>query len=99
MLHRAKLAPSRKQSSRINNWKAFGPTAEWSDGDAEYFKVTNQLADKYEWFAPQHEEQEPSTAPQQEEEKPEYGLTPKQIAALGLSGSQAHLPDPVSEPV
>jgi len=88
-----------------NNWKVFGPTAEYSDGDAEYFRLTSQLSDQYEWFAPgQQQEEEASASPDTEEQqqkqqqrviRPEFGMSPREIAALGLSGSQRNTPDPV----
>jgi hypothetical protein len=84
-----------------NKWKVFGPTNSYSDGDAEFYRVSNSLAQQYEWFAPRPEEEDPQTAAeeelqQQDPRKPLYGLTPQQIAALGLSGSRVNTPDPVS---
>lgn len=87
-----------------NNWKVFGPTAEYSDGDGEFFKLTSQLSDQYEWFAPPKEEEEmapvsPPLEQQQQQQRvarPEFGLTPREIAALGLSGAQRNAPDPVT---
>jgi hypothetical protein len=85
-----------------NNWKVFGPSAEYSDGDAEYFRLTSQLSDQYEWFAPRQGDEDASVAPEQEEGqqqqrviRPEFGLSPREIAALGLSGTRSNLPDPV----
>lgn len=70
------------------NWKVFGPTAEYSDGDADFYRVTNQLSDQYEWFAPGREPQPQAAEDAEQAESSEYGLTPNQIAALGLSGSR-----------
>ena len=90
------------------NWKVFGPTAEYSDGDAEFFRLTSQLSDQYEWFAPREQEpqQQPFGSPDEDEEllstqrqgrvaRPEFGMTPREIAALGLTGPQHGAPDPV----
>jgi len=82
--------PTRPQA--VPDWKVFGPTAEYSDGDAEYFRVTNQLADQYEWFAPR---QQPEEGVDEEQERSEFGLSPHQIAALGLSGPRSALPSSV----
>lgn len=97
------LLPLQRVASRstrrhvpLNNWKVWGPTAEYSDGDAEFFSVTNRLTDQYEWFAPKQDVQEPEPSEQVEEDKPPYGLTPKEIAALGLSGPRTNIPDSVS---
>ncbi len=88
-----------------NNWKAFGPTSEFSEGDADYFRLTNRLSEQYGLFRPPQEpDQEDSGIPSEAQQptllsdtgRPEFGLSPKQIAALGLSGPQASLPDPVS---
>eukprot|EP00877_Chromochloris_zofingiensis_P013748 jgi/Chrzof1/8627/Cz03g18040.t1_CLP1 len=94
------LLPLQRVASRstrrhvpLNNWKVWGPTAEYSDGDAEFFSVTNRLTDQYEWFAPKQDVQEPEPSEQVEEDKPPYGLTPKEIAALGLSGPRTNIPD------
>ncbi len=97
---------TRGSSVLCSNWKTFGPKVSHSDGDAEYYKVSNQLSQQYEWFAPKQdpEEQQPLQSEpeeterqqQQRRQRPEFGLSSKQIAALGLSGPQAHLPDPVS---
>lgn len=81
-----------------HKWQVFGPSSEYSDGDAEYFRLTNQLADQYEWFAPGRQQEEQAPAEEQQEDKPLYGLTPQQIAALGLSGPGINTPDPVSWP-
>lgn len=92
---RSKL--SKRSVDRViahNNWRVFGPSADYNDGDKEFFQLTNKLQDQYEWFAPQREElvEEPV------EDKPEFGLTPQQIRALGLSGSRtlASSVDPVT---
>mmetsp|Transcript_14514 Transcript_14514/g.31573 ORF Transcript_14514/g.31573 Transcript_14514/m.31573 type:complete len:430 (-) Transcript_14514:680-1969(-) len=105
-------ARSRTNQSPLvcNNWKVFGPSQEYSDGDAEYFQLTNRLTQQYEWFAPrpdQDVDSEDSSADgpspseqqrleQQRELRPEFGLSPKQIAALGLTGPQARLPNPAT---
>jgi hypothetical protein len=87
--------PLHRSHARLNSWKTFGPSSHFNDGDADFFRLTNKLSDQYEWFAPrQDEEQAEAEVPQ--EEKPLYGLSPKQIAALGLSGSRLNTPDPVS---
>jgi hypothetical protein len=92
-----------------NNWKVFGPSAEYSDGDADYYALSNRLSQQYDWFAPrgpQPEEGEeagpaPPTGsgelllPGREPLRPEYGLSAKQIEALGLSGPRTNTPDPV----
>ncbi len=77
------------------NWKVFGPTAEYSDGDADYYNTTARLADQYEWFAPGREGSAEAEEEQQREDA-EFGLSPRQIAALGLSGPRSSMPDPVS---
>jgi hypothetical protein len=88
------------------NWKAFGPTQDHADGDAEYFRLTNQLNQQHEWFAPRPDVSDDdamevgpsdssSTLLQDKRQRPEYGLSMKQISALGLTGNQARLPDPV----
>eukprot|EP00879_Flechtneria_rotunda_P001773 GHRR01001937.1.p1 GENE.GHRR01001937.1~~GHRR01001937.1.p1 ORF type:complete len:418 (+),score=128.96 GHRR01001937.1:210-1463(+) len=86
---------SRVLSAATSKWKVFGPAASYSDGDAEFFRLSNQLADQYEWFAPRPDQAE-EPEQQQEEDKPLYGLTPKQIAALGLSGARVDTPDPAT---
>jgi ATP-dependent Clp protease protease subunit len=89
------------------NWKAFGPTQDHADGDAEYFRLTNQLNQQHEWFAPRPDVSDDdamevgpsdssSTLLQDKRQRPEYGLSMKQISALGLTGNQARLPDPVT---
>ena len=100
--------PAQSQCSTVcGNWKAFGPTSEFADGDAEYFKVTNRLSQQHEWFAPRPEtvDEEGMEAGSSSSgsgllgdprQRPEYGLSVKQISALGLSGAQSRLPDPVS---
>ena len=97
-------------STVCSNWKAFGPTADHADGDAEYYRVTNRLSQQHEWFAPRPETSdedgmEPGSSGsssqllQDPRQRPEYGLSVKQIAALGLNGAQSRLPDPVSPSV
>jgi ATP-dependent Clp protease, protease subunit len=112
-------APLRSRSSTARpaaNWRVFGPSASYSDGDAEYFRLSSQLADQYEWFAPsgpqqQELDEDPAQLPYGDEEpqrrrplesqqnprRPLYGLTPQQIAALGLSGPRVDTPDPVRD--
>lgn len=90
-----------------NNWRVFGPTNSYSDGDAEYYATTNRLAQQFEWFAPGQDgqgEDQPSTSSPSVDERLErassrstWGLSEKQIAALGLSGPQLNTPDPVSD--
>lgn len=93
------ISPSKSRTvPAAHKWQVFGPSSEYSDGDAEYFRVTNQLADQYEWFAPGRQQEEQAAAEEQQEDKPLYGLTPQQIAALGLSGPGINTPDPVSWP-
>lgn len=79
----------------MQSWKTFGPTSTYNDGDADFYKLTNQLSDQYEWFAPGREPS-PEQQPEPEPEKPMFGLTPSQIQALGLSGRRLNTPDPVS---
>lgn len=105
---RARAAPAVVRSGHhqrvvvaaASKWKVFGPTNSYSDGDAEFYRVSNSLAQQYEWFAPRPEEQDNAAAEeellQQDPRKPLYGLTPQQIAALGLSGNRVNTPDPVS---
>lgn len=91
-----------------SNWKVFGPRSSHSDGDAEFYRVSNRLAQQYEWFAPGSEEeaaaaeaaelqqqQRQQLLVEQDHRKPLYGLTPQQIQALGLSGPRVNTPDPV----
>jgi hypothetical protein len=106
------LAPARasEQITRPSaaNWKVFGPTAEYSDGDADFYRLTSQLSDQYEWFAPRERDglgqqedgqQQQEGAPQQQQRRrqrrPEFGLSPREIQALGLSGTLRSQPDPV----
>lgn len=84
-----------------NNWRTFGPTSEYSDGDAEYFQLTSRLSQQYEWFAPRPQQEEETTSPEQDAQQPEegrqgatFGLTERQIHALGLSGPRTDMPDP-----
>lgn len=92
--------------SRIvcRNWKAFGPSAEYSDGDAEYYRLTDRLSQQYGLFAPQPEDVAEKQTPEVQgfglqlddnRHRPEFGLTQKQIAALRLGSPTARLPDPV----
>lgn len=107
------VAPPRQQATAAvrersvvahNNWRTFGPSAEHSDGDAEYYQLTNRLSQQYEWFAPRPggpEEDQSAASPAPEEqqassrENPAFGLSERQIRALGLAGPQANMPDPV----
>lgn len=100
-VHLGSRAQAKPTTVAYNNWKTFGPSQSWSDGDADYFQLTNKLSQQYEWFAPRPDAQpqevvEPQEQEQQEMSRPEFGLSPKQIAALGLAGPRANLPDPVS---
>jgi len=79
----------------LNSWKTFGPSSHYNDGDADFFQLTNKLSDQYEWFAPRQDEEQ-AEVEELKEEKPLYGLSPKQIAALGLSGSRLNTPDPAT---
>ncbi|WIA20190.1 hypothetical protein OEZ85_006038 [Tetradesmus obliquus] len=91
------ISPSKSRTvPAAHKWQVFGPSSEYSDGDAEYFRLTNQLADQYEWFAPGRQQEEQAAAEEQQEDKPLYGLTPQQIAALGLSGPGINTPDPAT---
>lgn len=109
MSHRAGQSP-RAASVVARNWKLWGPSASHSDGDAEYYALTNRLQAQYQLFDPQPTDldQEPqqelgvASSPSLHPERPgaartrpEFGLTPRQIAALGLSGSRLTTPDPV----
>lgn len=102
MQHRQQQATASSSRPRPNiaqgNWKAFGPTSEFSDGDADYYATSNRLSQQYDWFAPRDQpEPEPEEQPQPEQDrnKPSFGLSQKQISALGLSGPRLNLPDPV----
>lgn len=100
------ITPARRSVS-MTNWKTFGPSSHYSDGDAEYFQVTNRLQQQYELFTPRPEQPEqqdvsqpgPSNVLEQgatQRTRPEFGLSARQIAALGLSGPRLSTPDPVS---
>lgn len=99
---RSGVQHQRRVAGAAGKWKVFGPTNSYSDGDAEFYRVSNSLAQQYEWFAPRPEEEGAAAADgeglleQQDPRKPLYGLTPQQIAALGLSGNRVNTPDPVS---
>lgn len=103
--HAAAVRSVANQQQRLvvaaaSKWKVFGPTNSYSDGDAEFFRLSNSLAQQHEWFAPRPEDQEQEEGAadadaEQDVTKPLYGLTPQQIAALGLSGSRVNTPDPV----
>lgn len=98
-VRRPALRPARGACQRVRNWKTFGPTAEHSDGDADFYRTTSRLADQYEWFAPkdpQEEAEQPGQHGLLEEEDTAFGLSPRQIAALGLSGPRSSLIDSVS---
>ncbi|MEW5316894.1 MAG: hypothetical protein WDW38_008235 [Sanguina aurantia] len=93
-----KQATARPNTAQ-GNWKAFGPTSEYSDGDAEYFATSSRLSQQYDWFAPKDQpEPEPEVQPEQDINKPQFGLSQKQISALGLSGPRLNLPDPGAPP-
>lgn len=90
------------------NWKAFGPTSEYSEGDADFYRLTDRLSAQYGMFQPEEDvgrqndavegpsESDTPGLMQDPRQRPEFGLSQKQIAALGLSGPQMRLPDPVS---
>eukprot|EP00955_Chlamydomonas_euryale_P034559 349824-Chlamydomonas_euryale.AAC.12 len=89
------------------NWKAFGPTSEHNDGDADFYRLTDRLSSQYGLFQPNestHQDADALESPSEAatpgllrdpRQRPEFGLSQKQIAALGLSGPQMRLPDPV----
>ncbi|GLI64972.1 hypothetical protein VaNZ11_008380 [Volvox africanus] len=93
---------SGRQILMKNNWRTFGPTAEFSDGDAEYYQLTSRLSQQYEWFSPgqrqaEEEQEEASTSTPnivQDKREASFGLSEKQIRALGLAGTPKDLPDP-----
>jgi len=81
------------------------------DGDAEYYTLSNRLAQQYPGFAPTSSiqgEQPVDLASTSEEDierevmqelrrtRPEFGLSPRQINALGLSGPRLNVPDSAS---
>jgi hypothetical protein len=92
-------------------WKVFGPSSSYSDGDAEFFQLSNRLAQQNTWFAPPPQQQDWNEADDgardqlqhngqllqgpPDRQRPLYGLTPQQIDALGLSGPRVATPDPV----
>lgn len=95
-------------NTSLGSWKVWGPSSSYSDGDAEYYQLTSRLQQQYDLFKPEPAEDaqlevvEPSTGSLSPEKRlaqrtrPEFGLSPKQIAALGLSGPRVSTPDPVS---
>ncbi|KXZ48382.1 hypothetical protein GPECTOR_28g789 [Gonium pectorale] len=95
-----------RQVSVKNNWRTFGPSTEYSDGDAEYFQLTSRLSQQYEWFAPGRQQQEAeaqpeeqaSSSPQTEQGLREatFGLSEREIRALGLAGPRTDMPNPKS---
>jgi hypothetical protein len=95
--------PGHRHVAVNNNWRTFGPTAEYSDGDAEYYQLTSRLSQQYEWFAPGPQQQEPeleqastsSQSVEQDQRQSSFGLSERQIRALGLAGPRSDLPDPV----
>lgn len=111
---RALLHQQQRQAGRISshvaaNWKVWGPSADYSEGDADFYNTSNRLAKQFEWFAPREVDQPPPASPplspREEEvfrqaanqpEAGEFGLSPRQIAALGLSRPRSSMPDPVS---
>eukprot|EP00798_Chlamydomonas_sp_ICE-L_P027251 gene27252-2505_t len=84
------------------NWKTFGPTEHHNDGDADFYSLSNKLSQQYEWFAPGKQQEPEEESPLLEEDpellrtRPEFGLTTKQIASLGLSKPSMHRPNPAS---
>lgn len=113
-LWRARAVSNRPSRARLapihagGQWQTFGPSASHMDGDAEYYQLSNRLAQQIPGFAPTSSiqgEDLASTSEQDIEEevkqelrrtRPEFGLTPRQISALGLSGPRLHVPDSVS---
>ena len=98
--------PSRRVvAAHSSKWKVFGPTSSYSDGDAEFFRLSNQLQQQHgEWVAPRQTDDGGAALDDDElllqeahrdMRKPLYGLTPQQIDALGLSGPRVNTPDPV----
>ncbi|KAJ9511778.1 hypothetical protein QJQ45_022659 [Haematococcus lacustris] len=50
--------------TRTHNWKTFGPSSSYSDGDADYFRTTDRLTHQYDWFGPkQPQREEPEEVP------------------------------------
>ena len=90
------------------NWRAFGPTQEHNDGDAEFYQTASRLTAQYPQWFPQKPLEEGLSEPGEEtlqserggllrddQRRPEFGLSTKQIQALNLGGMQSSLPDPV----
>jgi ATP-dependent Clp protease protease subunit len=96
VLARRPARPARRVRPSAGNWKVFGPTTDYSDGDAEFYRVTSRLADQHEWFAPREPDTQAPEEGQGEGDELEFGLTQRQIAGLGLSSTRSSLPDPVS---
>jgi hypothetical protein len=69
---------------RAASWRI---TGDHSPGDADYYKLTNQLSDQLEWFMP-------SERPAEEDDD-NFGLTQTELAALGLVGPGRRFPDSV----
>jgi hypothetical protein len=102
----------------MQSWRNFGPSVSYSDGDAEFFRTTDRLAQQYPGFAPtpdapvQQQQQEVVSEPEEQAgpgpssssqllapgrvaRRSEFGLSPKQIQALGLAGPRVNTPDSV----
>lgn len=104
----------RRTTTRVQahgQWQTFGPSQSHMDGDAEFYSLSDRLAQQHPGFAPTSSIQgEPavdltSTSEQDIEEeviqelrrtRPEFGLSARQINALGLSGLRLNMPDSVS---
>ncbi len=79
-----------------SSWRVFGPTQEHNDGDADFYRTTSRLNEQYPgWDSRTHHlggqsVQEEKEGPYQRtlltERGSEYGLSAKQIQALGLAG-------------
>lgn len=90
------------------NWRVFGPTQEHSDGDADFYKTTSRLNEQYPGWDEQEQGRLGQEGADQgrprgfstrgsvllANERAEYGLSAKQIRALGLTGVAS--PDPMT---
>ncbi|KAF5837483.1 ClpP/crotonase-like domain-containing protein [Dunaliella salina] len=112
---RATLGTKPSTGSRLalcahGQWQTFGPSASHMDGDAEYYNLSNRLAQQYPGFAPtsiqgeqpvdlnstSEEDIEKEVMQELRRTRPEFGLSPRQINALGLSGPRLNVPDSAS---
>jgi ATP-dependent Clp protease protease subunit len=126
---------SRHQRTRTRSWRTWGPSADHSDGDADFYRLTSQLTDQYGLFKPTDQEQDDASlllpdeqtgdfvrapraarldetarprrsnvledrpgdddqgadAPHRRRRRPEWGLSPREIDALGLAAPSAHV--------